>query len=73
MTYEIRDVQVIYDRDHGTENEGWYSRHNEYDAHGNRVNAVCDNPLDATTINQAIDEARECLGIGDDVEVEVLA
>ena len=55
-----RHVQLIYDRDHGTENEGWYTRHDEYTQAGALRNRACDNALDAADVDDveaALDEA----------------
>lgn len=72
MTIKKRNVQVIYDLDHGTENEGWYSRHDEYDESGELLNGACDNILDAETAEEAVEETRLQLDLDDGVEVEVI-
>lgn len=43
-TNEIRNVRIIWDDTTGC--EGWYSRHDEYEA-GELLNVACDNALDA--------------------------
>jgi hypothetical protein len=68
---EKQNVQVIWDVDHGPENEGWYSRHDEY-KDGELCNGACDNALDAESVEDAVAETRRDLGLSDDVEVEVI-
>lgn len=63
-TKEIRNVSLIFDRDHGSENEGWYIRHDEY-VDGECLNRACDNGLDCTDANDveaAIAEAVRYFG-----------
>lgn len=72
MTKEIRNVKVIVDRDHGTANEGWYIRHDEY-VDGELSQARLDNGIDASSEAEAIDEAVRYFGGGVDAsDIEVV-
>ena len=73
----VRNVQLIFDRDHGKENEGWHTRHDEYTDAGDLLNAGCDNGLDCTdpdNAEAALDEAVANFGRGVRREsIEVIA
>jgi hypothetical protein len=71
MTKEIRNVKVIFDRDHGRENEGWYIRHDEY-VDGELSQANLDNGIDAASESEAVAAAVRYFGgavVAEQIEV----
>ncbi len=67
----IKNVQLIFDRDHGTSNEGWCTRHDEYDTTRRYndyldtyivdeypTNKSVDDPIDGDTEAEALENAR---------------
>jgi hypothetical protein len=75
MTTVRKNLQLIYDRDHGTENYGWYTRCDEYDAEtGEMRNGAVDESLGEGADyprDEALDDACRIFGCGPS-EIEVI-